>query len=119
MLKVEGTEKPHFENSVGQMSGKMAKRKSQPIKNQSVNSSKGAGEGTRTHTREAPDPKSGLSTNFNTPAVVPFQGDGGRAPVTYPLVETECKYRKNLQLEVLAQTFDLGGFAEQFEEYVR
>ena len=28
----------------------------------------GAGEGTRTHTRKAPDPKSGLSTNFNTPA---------------------------------------------------
>ena len=27
-----------------------------------------AGEGTRTHTHEAPDPKSGLSTNFNTPA---------------------------------------------------
>ncbi len=27
-----------------------------------------AGEGTRTHTPEAPDPKSGLSTNFNTPA---------------------------------------------------
>ena len=28
-----------------------------------------AGEGTRTHTREAPDPKSGLATNYNTPAV--------------------------------------------------
>ena len=27
-----------------------------------------AGEGSRTHTHEAPDPKSGLSTNFNTPA---------------------------------------------------
>ena len=27
-----------------------------------------AGEGTQTHTHEAPDPKSGLSTNFNTPA---------------------------------------------------
>lgn len=27
-----------------------------------------AGEGTRTHTHEAPDPKSGLATNYNTPA---------------------------------------------------
>ena len=27
-----------------------------------------AGEGSRTHTPKAPDPKSGLSTNFNTPA---------------------------------------------------
>ena len=48
--------------------GQMAKRKSQPIKNQSVDFSKGAGEGTRTHTHEAPDPKSGLATNYNTPA---------------------------------------------------
>lgn len=28
-----------------------------------------AGEGTRTHTHEAPDPKSGLATNYNTPAL--------------------------------------------------
>ena len=27
-----------------------------------------ASEGTRTHTHEAPDPKSGLATNYNTPA---------------------------------------------------
>ena len=49
--------------------GQMSKRKSQPIKYQPVDFSKSAGEGTRTHTPEAPDPKSGLSTNFNTPAI--------------------------------------------------
>ena len=55
----------------------MAKRKSQPIKNQSVDFSEGAGEGTRTHTRKAPDPKSGLSTNFNTPAKKTSGSSGG------------------------------------------
>ena len=49
--------------------GQMSKRKSQPTKYQSVDFSKGAGEGTRTHTHEAPDPKSGLATNYNTPAL--------------------------------------------------
>lgn len=40
----------------------------QYVKNLGKNSHSGAGEGTRTLTPKAPEPKSGASTNFATPA---------------------------------------------------
>lgn len=44
-----------------------------------------AGEGSRTHTHEALDPKSSLSTNFNTPANPP-----GRFITINPSLKQTC-----------------------------
>lgn len=74
--------------------------KNKTAQNHLIKSGISAGEGSRTHTHEAPDPKSGLSTNFNTPAGLPLRKSCNTSPIAnaYLLEAVRICDRKGMQI---------------------